>query len=62
MINGADYDDYCKIRLHREGLLKKELESVHRHVVYFARQYLVDHVTGVVASAPPPKDRSKQIV
>lgn len=54
MINGADYDDYCKIRLHREGLLKKELESVHRHVVYFARQYLVDHVTGVVASAPPP--------
>lgn len=50
-MQGAGHDDYCKIRLHREGLARSELETQHRNVVYFARQYVKDHVTQHVAAA-----------
>lgn len=50
-MNGAGHDDYCKIRLHREGLSRKELETTYRYVVYFARQYVIDHATGLVSAA-----------
>lgn len=50
-MKGAGHDDYCKIRLHREGLFKNQLEKTHRNVVYFARQYVQDHVNGTVSGA-----------
>ncbi len=50
-MQGAGHDDYCKIRLHREGLFKSQLEKTHRNVVYFARQYVIDHVHGHVSGA-----------
>ena len=50
-MKGAGHDDYCKIRLHREGLSRNQLEKTHRYVVYFARQYVKDHVTGHVSGA-----------
>ncbi len=46
---GVGHDDYCKIRLHREGLFKAQLEKTHRYVVYFGRLYVKDHVTGQVS-------------
>jgi hypothetical protein len=48
---GVGHDDYCKIRLHREGLFKAQLEKTHRYVVYFGRLYVKDHVTGHVSGA-----------
>ena len=51
MMMGAGHDDYCKIRLHREGLFKAQLEKTHRYVVYFGRQYVKDHVSGHVSGA-----------
>jgi hypothetical protein len=46
---GAGHDDYCKIRISREGLARKDLEKVHRNVVYFARQYVTDWQSGHVS-------------
>lgn len=50
-MTGAGHDDYCKIRLHRERLSKNQLEKTHRYVVYFARQYVKDHLSSHVSGA-----------
>jgi hypothetical protein len=50
-MNGAGHADYCNIRISREGLARGKLELVHRYVIYFARQYVTDYLTGTVSGA-----------
>jgi hypothetical protein len=50
-LSGAGHDDYCNIRISREGLSRSRLEAVHRNVVYFARQYVTDHLEGHTSAA-----------